>query len=252
MRLAIERFAATVTVPLLFERPDSCEVDQVGTGTLFDHEGKLLLVTAQHLFDDFRAELLVIPSTGTTELHGIGSYGLFRARPNDIDVAVLHLRHQPTIARVRASWRVLRLANSGTASRQGLFVLTGYPSERVTRKGGLLGGSLLSVYTERLEEVPAGAKEPVHGDLDLFFSYEKELLDLQNQSVTAPHLGGCSGASVWEYREPPGNEFWLPERCLAIVGVQSDFFQKGEYFRAKSWAYVADMIRRLSAGEESR
>ena len=49
--LAVERFAATVWAPILFEiGPDL--VDQIGTGILFDHEGRLLLVTAHHLFDD--------------------------------------------------------------------------------------------------------------------------------------------------------------------------------------------------------
>ena len=97
---AVERFAGTVTVPVLHEyKPD--EVDQVGTGTLFDVEGRLLFVTAGHLFDEIKAENLVIPSTKTKALHGIGPYELIRADVDEIDIAVVELKHPPAIARAR-------------------------------------------------------------------------------------------------------------------------------------------------------
>jgi hypothetical protein len=47
---AVERFAGTVTVPVLYEhKPD--QVDQLGTGTFFDVTGRLLFVTAWHIFE---------------------------------------------------------------------------------------------------------------------------------------------------------------------------------------------------------
>jgi hypothetical protein len=45
---AVERFAGTVTV-LHEHKPD--QVDQIGTGTLFDVTGRLLFVTAGHIFE---------------------------------------------------------------------------------------------------------------------------------------------------------------------------------------------------------
>ncbi|PVE22710.1 hypothetical protein DC522_19395 [Microvirga sp. KLBC 81] len=105
---AVERFAATVTIPVLHE-PKRDLVDQVGTGTLFDHGGRLLLITARHIFDEINPEDLVIPSTQSRELHGIGPYELHRADNKDIDIAIVELRHPPTIERARAGWRVLTL-----------------------------------------------------------------------------------------------------------------------------------------------
>jgi hypothetical protein len=47
---AVERFAGTVTVPVLREhKPD--QVDQIGTGTLLDVTGRLLFVIAGHIFE---------------------------------------------------------------------------------------------------------------------------------------------------------------------------------------------------------
>jgi hypothetical protein len=63
-------------------------------------------------------------------------------------------------------------------------------------------------------------------------------------TIKAPHLGGTSGASIWEYREPAGMAVWTPEQCLKIVGVQSAFLE-GRYFRAKSWAAVLEIMRQV-------
>ncbi len=59
---AVERFCANVTVPVLHEVSTDV-VDQVGTGTLFKHNGRLLLITARHIFDEISPEVLVLPST---------------------------------------------------------------------------------------------------------------------------------------------------------------------------------------------
>lgn len=241
---AVQRFAAALTIPILSEvRPDV--VDQIGTGTLFDHEGRLLLITARHLFDDYAPENLVIPSKNATALHGIGPYQLYRASVSDIDLAIIELKHEPTIARARASWSVLTLDNIGVASSAGNFVLAGYPSEKNTRVGGMLGGTLLSLFTTRLEEVPTDAQQPVAADLDLFFHYGPTGETVAGETQNIPALPGCSGASIWEYTVPQGVTFWTPDQCLKIIGVQSSYKPSSGYFRAKSWAYVRYMLDQL-------
>jgi hypothetical protein len=109
--LAIERFASKVTVPVLHEVSDDV-VDQKGKGTLFDHDGRLFLITAGHIFDEVDPESLVIPSMNTTALFGIGPYELARADRPEVDIAVVELRHPPTIERARSGWRVLPLRMS--------------------------------------------------------------------------------------------------------------------------------------------
>jgi hypothetical protein len=94
--------------------------------------------------------------------------------------------------------------------------------------------------------IPKEAAVPVHPALDLFFFYPAEAPTLDGKIVRMPHLGGTSGASVWEYREPGGGTFWSPSRVLRAVGVQSSF-REGQYFRVKSWAAVLKMLRRADA-----
>jgi hypothetical protein len=241
---AVERFAGTVTVPVLHEhKPD--QVDQIGTGTLFDVEGRLLFVTAGHIFDEINPQDMVIPSTKTKELHGIGPYELFRPDIEDIDIAVIELKHAPAIERARDGWRVLSLADTAEPSEEGHFILAGYPSERGTRVGGLLGGSLLTLHTERLAQLPRSVVTSASSDLDLFFRYEQEAETIDGKTMAVPKLPGCSGASMWEYREPPDMRFWNAEQCLHIVGVQSSYFDKKGYFRVKRWSYVRAMIDKL-------
>lgn len=118
------------------------------------------------------------------------------------------------------------------------------PSERAKPFGSLIAGSLVTAYTERLPEVPEGAAIPVNSDLDLFFNYDVEALDVEGNPIATPHLRGTSGASVWAYREPEDMRVWSPESCLKIVGVQSSFL-RGRYFRAKSWAAVMETMRQI-------
>ena len=251
MMKAIERFTATVTVPILHE-PKAEFVDQVGTGTLFDVDGRLLLITAKHIFEQIDPKDLVIPSANVTDLHGIGEFALHQADEEAIDIAIVELLHPPSIQRARNGWRILSLTDTGSPSREGRFVLSGYPSERGVRSGGLLGGSLLTVHTERLSKTPVHATLPVHDDLDLFFRYDREMETVDGKMHAAPKLQGCSGASIWEYSEPDGMRWWTAEQCLRIVGVQSSFLGKKEYFRGKSWTYVASMIERILAGNTVR
>lgn len=241
---AVARYAATVTVPILRDcAPD--KVDQVGTATLFDHGGRLLLVTAGHIFDEIKAEDLVIPSRNTRDVHGIGPYHLFRPDNPDIDLAIVELRHPPSIERARASWTVLDVARTSTASDEGWFVLTGYPSVKSRHVGGLLGSTLLCLHSWRLSDTPAGAQQPVYPDLDLFFRFEEQGEVLTGEIDAVPHLGGCSGGAIWEYREPTDMLFWTVEQCLRFVGVQSSFNRSSKYFRAKSWTYLRSCMEKL-------
>lgn len=245
---AVERFAAGVAVPVLHEYEPE-KVDQVGTGTLFDVEGRLMLITASHIFDEIRAEDLVLPSTHTKELHGIGPYELFRADHEDIDIAIVELRHPPAIERAREGWRILSLDDIAEPSDDGHFILTGYPSERLTRVGGLLGGSLLTLHTERLAALPQGVQISEADDIDLFLRYDQTGLNIDAVATAVPKLPGCSGAAVWEYSEPDGMVFWRAESCLKVVGVQSSYFDKKGFFRAKRGKYVRGMIEKMLAGD---
>ncbi|ARW10886.1 trypsin-like peptidase domain-containing protein [Acetobacter ascendens] len=241
---AVERFAATVTLPVLHEyAPDT--VDQVGTGTLFDHAGRLMLVTARHIFDEIKPENLVIPSRDTTELHNIGQYNLYVADQPHIDLAIVEICNPLSIERARKSWRILTVNDTNIANTEGWFVLTGYPSEKGRKIGGLIGSSLLSLHTWRLPEAPSSATQPISPDLDQFFRYDTSAEMINGETGNVPHLGGCSGGPIWEYREPQEIIFWTVDQCVRVIGVQSSFNPSASYFRAQSWTYVFEMIKQL-------
>lgn len=237
---AVEQFAAKVTIPVLYDHPKA--LDQIGTGTLFEIDHRIFLVTAAHLFKDADPSNFSIPNPLTTKLTTLGPYNIFRAKEENVDIAVLELLQESVIAHAKAGWCVLTLNNTGHASQDGLFALSGYPGERAKREGERIGGSLLTTYSNRILEIPEGARPPVHPRLDLFFYYDLEVTKSNGATIKAPHLGGTSGAPIWEYREPAKTWVWTPEQCLKFVGVQSAFLE-GRYFRAKSWAAVLEILR---------
>jgi hypothetical protein len=238
---ALGAFAASVAVPIVYDH-EKGGGDQIGTGTLFTTDGRFFLVTAAHLFEDCDPGRFAIGSANTAQMWSIGRCNLLIPTNKAFDVAVVELLEAATIERAKASWKILTLANSGPASAEGVFVLCGWPSERAERTGDLIRGSRIIAFTQRMNEPPADAEPPVHAALDLFFHYDLEAVQISGTTIATPKLGGCSGASIWEYQEPQGVSLWTPEQCLKIIGVQSAW-RKGKYFRAKSWAAVLEIMR---------
>lgn len=246
VRDALGAFMASVTVPILYDH-ETIGTGQVGTGTLFALNDRLFLVTAAHLFDDLDQEKLgrfSIPSRHTTQLWSLGPYNLLKPKQTEFDVTVLELHDAATIERARASWRILNLTNIAVALPSGLFILCGFPEarERYIEGGDVITGDRLTVFTARIP-VPDTAEKPVHAALDLFFAYDAQAIDaVTRKEIPALPLQGCSGASIWQYSEPTAGSLWLAERCLKIVAVQSAY-RPGQYFRAKSWAAVLEIMR---------
>jgi hypothetical protein len=229
---ALGAFAASVAVPIVYDHEQGGG-DQVGTGTLLTVDSRFFLVTAAHLFKDCDPGRFAIASANTTLMWSIGRCNLLLPTNDAFDVAVVELLEEATIERAKSSWKILTLANTGLASQEGVFVLCGFPSERTVRTGDMIRGSRIIAFTNRISEVPADAEQPVHPALDLFFHYDEEAIQITGTAIATPNLRGCSGASIWEYREPQGVSFWTPGQCLRIIGVQSAWL-KGKYFRAKS------------------
>jgi hypothetical protein len=168
---AVERFTAHVTIPVLYDDPRA--VDQIGTATLFKVDERLFLVTAAHLFDDKDPARFSIPTLPSPQLQTLGKFSLLKPTEEVVDIAVLELQEETTISRLTTGWwRPLTLENVAPAFSSGVFALCGYPSERAVRRGGLIGGSLITAYTERLPEIPEDAEAPVRPELDLFFHYD--------------------------------------------------------------------------------
>jgi len=131
-------------------------------------------------------------------------------------------------------------------ARLGIGGRVGFSGDWYKVDGERLGGTLLSAYTERMPQVPAEAKKPVDERLDLFLHYDKEATDINGEVIQTPELGGVSGASIWEYREPPAGQLWTAEAALKIIGIQSASL-KDKYARAKRWEFVMEMLGEILA-----
>jgi hypothetical protein len=252
--IALKQFAVGAAVPLLYDAPEG--VDQVGTGTLLTLDGRYFIVTAAHIFNECDPGRFAIPNgQANAELHTFGPCKLYRANETEIeneaeiDIAILELLDQSTIESAKEGWHILTLENIGTPSAEGVFVLCGYPSQRAWRTNNVIGGRPITIVTERIPS-PSTAKAPVHPVLDLFFHYGLDAPDIDGETVTIVHLGGVSGASVWEYRKPSHGSLWFPGQTLRVVGVQSAFLYE-KYFRAKSWDMVLQMLKQVDPALET-
>jgi hypothetical protein len=242
--LAVEQFMRRVTVPILCSVLS--ELDHIGTGTIFKIDDRYFLITAAHIFDNVILEDVVIPRNpiASPKLQTLGIFDIHRADNENIDIAILELKEESTIEHIKLGWHALTLNNTAPASKEGTFLICGYPSVRMKVAPGSLGGSLLTAYTERLPTAPKFAEPPVDDRLDMFFAYEAEAKDINGNTLASPHLRGVSGSSIWEYQHGQDQNFWTPESWLRVVGIQSSF-RKGYYSRAKTWEYVMEMLRKI-------
>ncbi len=240
--LAVEQFMLNRTLPVL---SDGLNIDQIGTGTLFDLDRRLFFVTAGHIFDDIDAQLLALPANPiSSALQTIGKHTLYRPQDREIDFAVLELQEPSVVELLRNGWSALSLENVAPCEAEATFVICGYPSGLVRRRGERIAGTLITAYTERFPQTPPKAKEPVESDLDLFFHYDHSAESIGGHQITTPHLRGASGLSIWQYIEPRSDRLWTPEHALKIVGVQASFLE-GKYARAKNWTYVLSAFRKI-------
>src|SRR5215213_2676763 len=84
-----------------------------------------------------------------------------------------------------------------SASTTSVWVV-GYPASRVSIVDKRLVAEPTTVLTERLREVPAKARPPVHDGLDLFYEYARTAHLLGKGEALTPELHGVSGAAIWD------------------------------------------------------
>lgn len=244
-QLAVGEFLKRVVVPLIYELPDG-RVDQVGTCTLLREQEHVFLITARHTFTDRNRDSFVIPENplrGDFVRLSFEFLTLVDPPNQDIDLAVLKLTSAQAVQQLDVEWRFLTRANTAAASPQGTFLISGYPSSRAKIVGQAIGGSLNTIYTERMATTPTAAASPVDPGLDMFFHYDQDAEGLDGQPVSTPDLPGVSGSSIWEYSEV-AEGLWTPERALKIVGVETSW-RRGEYARGKAWRYVQHILDNL-------
>lgn len=252
----VSRYVVEVTIPLLADNPNLVEQGPIvlGTGTLFEHEGRHFIVTAAHILKvdeedpksaDIDLEGIAFPSgRSNATLQTLGSFDIHRPDPTShIDVVVLELKDQATIATLKAGWRFLGFDAAGPFPFKACFVLSGFLMEGASWIGERVGQNFLMLSTDALHYVPeVRFPEPT---VDRFFHLEKEGVLLDGSKRTIPRLKGLSGASLWAYTEPAG--IWSPETVLKVVAVQNGA-KHGEWIRCADWDAVRYIFNQPSLG----
>lgn len=239
---AIERFALSVTVPILQEVGDSASLR--ATGTLFKIDGRAFLITARHVFDDVDPTALAYPENPLRGgLHTFGHFNILKPTEESVDVAAIELQDTETVRRFDANWQYLSLENVATASTNtsdGSCFVSGYPASLTRNDQGWTKGKFMTVYTQRIPDIPPEAELPVTADLDLFYDYGSEGMSVTGETVRTPELPGVSGASVWELASSAPS-VWSADAVTRVVGIQSAFMHS-KYIRATSWWAIAKVL----------
>jgi hypothetical protein len=243
---AIQRFALSVTPPLLYERDDEVAV-LFGTATLLTLSDRYFVITASHLFDEksIKLERIAFPLHPIQGgLQTLGNCTLARPTDERFDVAAFELHEEAVVSVLRKNWQFLRLTNIAKPMPVGRVLLCGYPASLVCPSSTRLDGSFVGVYSDPLVEAPEDLEHPARPGLDLFFHYGHQAEALDGSLVDTPKLPGVSGSSVWQFQQITEESLWSAERVVRVIGVQSSYAHS-RFFRAKNWLAVALLLRQI-------
>jgi hypothetical protein len=237
-RLSLQTFLNACTVPIIYGSGDQAAVQ--GTGTLFEHEDRLFLVTAAHVLQGIDLARLALPQNPRNSRALLfGAAAAWWSKNDLVDVAVVEIRDGSLRDELQQGWRVLDGSNvamdtAGTNS----FVVAGYPSVTVKQVGGFLVPSTMTqLFTGRYVGETQGEK--VEHDFFLTFGRTAKGAD---GSIATPMLQGMSGASVWTLHRCEG--LWNPESVLKIAGIQISYVHE-RYVRATGWLPIARIFERI-------
>ncbi len=239
----IQNFIFRVTIPILFDH-GGAGIDQVGTGTLFSIADRYFFITAQHVIDEFDLRKIAFPETPRgIATHRFGRHAIIGNGGSNIDVAVLELLDDIAIQKLKKGWQCLTPRNLSTIRDLRRYVVAGYPSKLVIKRGNRIGGTLVTIYTDKLYEWPENADPPPDTRFDLFFYYGRSAEDRQGYQAELPRLNGISGSPVWQYEPEGGAPSCAPESVVKVIAIQTGY-RYGEYIRATDWRVVAKMLKR--------
>lgn len=223
-------------VPLLVNRHGRPE--PLASAALFRLDGRVLLMTCRHIFDDGVAigDLGVprVHAPGVRWLRGIASRVI--AHPQR-DLALIELMPCRTRDELLIDWPAVPLAEGEIDAAQSpqLFVLAGWPYAQMRRIDQTVYAKPLVVFTPLA--VPSGA-----ADASLHVRYARVARRFDGVHVHSPELDGVSGATLWAVLDAVDGE-----RCLLRPVAVQCAFKHGAYARAEPLSAAAplfDLMRR--------
>jgi hypothetical protein len=260
----LNNYRLRFTLPLFSEPPRSFVL--LGTGTLFEHEDRYFIVTADHIFrvneDDPRSPLIDMTTVGVptdprpagagaASIVTLGNHHLYRlAPPVLIDVIVVELLDPQTIATLKAGWSFLPFSQAeDVVATDDRFVITGFMAQglRFDKDTNRVGQALLNLETDYLHYTPQ-VVDPVP-QFDMFFYLQAGMTNVDGTQRTVTTLKGLSGGPIWAVRDIAKNDLWIPSKAMKIVAIQSSELQSQEkWSRGFRWSAVQQILRQPDVG----
>lgn len=245
--IAIDRFIASCTTPLILETTEHTEI--LGTGTFFRSSGRSFLITASHLFEKgVDVNKIAVPlSPVKADLWTLGNAELFYPNDSFYDIAVLELKNKSLVEQLQQRWTFLSPANIAMpAKNHRWFIVGGFPCALSRTTPSEVRGMFADFYTTPLPGVPEQAMQPVDLSVDLFLHYGRDGEKLDGTDLATPKLHGVSGASVWALSDTKSAQVWSPEHQLRIVAIQVAFVHS-TYIRTKKWTALVALFDQIDA-----
>lgn len=263
----LNNYRLKFTLPLFSESPSSFEL--LGTGTLFTHEDRYFIVTADHIFrsnvDDPNSPLIDMTTVGVptdprpagagaAPIVTLGNHHVYRLTPPVlIDVIVLELLDPRTIATLQEGWSFLPLSQAEDVSiDDDRFVITGFMGQgmKFDVEQNRVGQAMLNLETDYLHYTPQ-VQDPVP-EFDLFFYLQPDITNVDGTRQTVTTLKGLSGGPIWAVRGMNDGGFWMPSKAMKIVAIQSSELQSREsWSRGFRWSAVQEILRQPHVGLQS-
>lgn len=228
------------TIQLYF-RADGGNAVPKGTGTLLQLRDAVMIVTAAHvvkLVQDGEGRLGVF--NGDERFEHIGGVAAQFIDGTAEDLVVLRLDEESVRAvATRKFAGLLGALNDANLCHQ-LCSIVGYPVQRTRMKApGLMEYGSYATCTSVVTEDPSLSNFDSARHLLLS---NTDLVDVNGDPVTGPHLEGMSGCGVWsvlDRRRPLAD--WT-EDMIQLVGVETGTYDRGQLIKATRWSSVWRLI----------
>jgi hypothetical protein len=248
---SLNAFRLKYTIPIVRELDRGEAMEILGTGTLFAHEDRYFIVTADHIFRedendpsspliDMR-EIAIPDRPVQAKLHTIGSHTIYRIRPPTVlDVIVLELLARDTIGYLKKNWGFLPFSIISAPREDDRFVISGFMTEGAKYDREVLRQRMLNLETDFLFDEPT-VKDPAPGyDLYFYLQPKGALVDGSGaREITS--LKGMSGGPIWAVRSVEKEKFWSAQTASKIVAVQSSEMA-GKWSRGVHWHAVTQIL----------
>jgi hypothetical protein len=231
-------------VPLLLRRAG--RIEPLASATLYRIEGRVVLVTCRHIFDDGTATLgdIAIPLPDARQLLWLARCARRILAHPERDLALIELAPVPARAALLREWHAVpidaRALDEAPQESDGarLFVLAGWPYAQMRRVDDIVYARPVVVF--------AGRHLPARADAAsaLRLSYSRIARRTDGIDVHAPELDGVSGATVWEVRDlRPDDE----SACVLRPAAIQCAFKHDAYARAEPLGQARDLMERVRA-----